>query len=540
MLRFPPWKIAIVVLTLIVGVTMCIPNFFQDAEGKSTLKWLPTQPLTLGLDLKGGASILLEVDPEELRTNELRNNVGRNIREDLRSARIASTRREVVGDHLEVHIANAADVPAAEQRIRRLGDPPLGTIGQQNSYVVTSRGNVIEVRFTEQAFQKLQADALTSSIEAVRRRADNSGLVEPNIQKQGDSRIIVEVPGLDPAELDNLIETLTTAGVLTFNMVDVEASNQVRLDPSSWTAGQESGGRTALPNDGDFNGGLQVIETDAIITGADLSGATQDFDQRNRPSISFQLHPAGAQRFGRATAANVGRPFAIVLDDRIVSAPTIQSPIMTGNGQITGSFTIESAEQLAIVLRSGALPAKLRVADRRVVDASLGADSIRAGVMATIVGLILITIFMLTAYGLLGLFALIAVYFNLILLIGILSGFGATLTLPGIAGILLTMGMSVDANVLQFERIREEKRAGRSPITSVEAGFDHSFSTIIDANMTHFIAGVVMFMLGAGPIRGFAITLAIGIATSLFTSVMLARLLLTLWLKWTRPKYIPI
>jgi protein-export membrane protein SecD len=323
-------------------------------------------------------------------------------------------------------------------------------------------------------------------------------------------------------------------------MVDVEASNQVRLDPSSWTAGQESGGRTALPNDGDFNGGLQVIETDAIITGADLSGATQDFDQRNRPSISFQLHPAGAQRFGRATAANVGRPFAIVLDDRIVSAPTIQSPIMTGNGQITGSFTIESAEQLAIVLRSGALPAKLRVADRRVVDASLGADSIRAGVMATIVGLILITIFMLTAYGLLGLFALIAVYFNLILLIGILSGFGATLTLPGIAGILLTMGMSVDANVLQFERIREEKRAGRSPITSVEAGFDHSFSTIIDANMTHFIAGVVMFMLGAGPIRGFAITLAIGIATSLFTSVMLARLLLTLWLKWTRPKYIPI
>jgi protein-export membrane protein SecD len=540
MLRFPPWKIAIVVLTLIVGVTMCIPNFFQDAEGKSTLKWLPTQPLTLGLDLKGGASILLEVDPEELRTNELRNNVGRNIREDLRGARIASTRREVVGDHLEVHIANAADVPAAEQRIRRLGDPPLGTIGQQNSYVVTSRGNVIEVRFTEQAFQKLQADALTSSIEAVRRRADNSGLVEPNIQKQGDSRIIVEVPGLDPAELDNLIETLTTAGVLTFNMVDVEASNQVRLDPSSWTAGQESGGRTALPNDGDFNGGLQVIETDAIITGADLSGATQDFDQRNRPSISFQLHPAGAQRFGRATAANVGRPFAIVLDDRIVSAPTIQSPIMTGNGQITGSFTIESAEQLAIVLRSGALPAKLRVADRRVVDASLGADSIRAGVMATIVGLILITIFMLTAYGLLGLFALIAVYFNLILLIGILSGFGATLTLPGIAGILLTMGMSVDANVLQFERIREEKRAGRSPITSVEAGFDHSFSTIIDANMTHFIAGVVMFMLGAGPIRGFAITLAIGIATSLFTSVMLARLLLTLWLKWTRPKYIPI
>jgi protein-export membrane protein SecD len=540
MLRFPPWKVAVVIVPLILGILFCLPNFFQDAEGKSTLKWWPTQPLSLGLDLKGGASILLEVDPEELRTNELRNNVGRAIREELRGARIASTRREVVGDHLEVHIANGADVQRAVDIIRRLGAPPLGSIGQQNSYEVTTRGNVIDVRFTQQAFDKLQADALTSSMEAVRRRADNSGLVEPNIQKQGDNRIIVEVPGLDPKELDNLIGTLTKAGVLTFNPVDEEATNQLRSDPTSWTAGQDRAGRIALPNDGDFQGALQVVETDAIITGSDLSGASQAFDERNRPSISFQLHPAGAQRFGRHTAENVGRPFAIVLDDRIVSAPTIISPIMTGSGQITGSFTIEEAEQLAIVLRSGALPAKLKVADRRVVDASLGADSIQAGVTATVVGIILITIFMLVAYGLFGLFALIAVYFNLILMIGILSSAGATLTLPGIAGILLTMGMSVDANVLQFERIREEKRAGRSPITSVEAGFDHSIMTIIDANMTHFIAGVVMFMLGAGPIRGFAITLAIGIATSLFTSVMLARLILAVWLRWTRPKYIPI
>jgi protein-export membrane protein SecD len=540
MLRFQPWKVLLVVGALLVGVLLCVPNLFSEEARRTQLSWWPTGAMNLGLDLKGGASILLEIDPEELRTNELGNNVRRNIREELRKGpTIASTRREVIGDHLEVHIANPADVPAAVERIKRLGAPPLGTIGGQPSFLVEPKGSIIEVRFTEQALQKLQDDALASSMEAVRRRADNTGLVEPNIQKQGDSRIIVEVPGLPPEKLPGLIDTLTQAGVLTFNLVDEEATNQLKINPTSWPVGEERAGRIALPDDS-LNGQLQVLETDTIITGSDLSGATQDFDQRNRPSISFQLHPAGAQRFGRVTSENVGRLFAIVLDNRVVSAPEIISPIMTGSGQITGSFTIEEAEQMAIVLRSGALPAKLKVADRRMVDASLGADSIRAGVMATVVGIVLITIFMLAAYGLLGLFALVAVYFNLALMIGILSGFGATLTLPGIAGMLLTMGMSVDGNVLQFERIREEKRAGRSPITSVEAGFDHSFMTILDSNMTHFIAGVVMFQLGAGPIRGFALTLALGIATSLFTSIMVTRLIIAVWLRLTRPKYIPI
>ncbi|MDP3736102.1 MAG: protein translocase subunit SecD [Hyphomonadaceae bacterium] len=532
LLKFPAWKVVLVIVTLTIGTILCLPNIVSEKY----LGWLPTGPMTLGLDLKGGASILLEVDPEELRANKL-SELSTSVREELRKQPRIAVRaedRKVEGGALVVRVSNPADAAAAIDRIEKLGAPPVGAIGQPNSLVVTQRADgAIEAKYTDQAFQKLQTDALSSSIEAVRRRADNTGLVEPNIQKQGDSRIIVEVPGLNAAEMVTLIDTLTQAGVLTFNLVDVEAN------AADYEVGVERNGRIALPDDS-IGGAPQVIFLDAIIRGSDLSGAQQGFDDSNRPNIQFQLHPGGAAKFGRATSANVGRPFAIVLDNRIVSAPNINSPIMSGSGQITGSFTIQEAEQTAVILRSGALPAKLKVAERRVVDASLGADSIRAGVTATVVGIVLITIFMIVAYGLLGVFAIIALYFNLILMMGILSGFGATMTLPGIAGILLTMGMAVDANVLINERIRDEKKAGRSVVSSVDVGFDQAMATIIDANATHFIAGLVMFQLGSGPIRGFALTLAVGIATSLFTSVMVARFIFALWLKWTRPKYIPI
>jgi preprotein translocase subunit SecD len=277
-----------------------------------------------------------------------------------------------------------------------------------------------------------------------------------------------------------------------------------------------------------------------VITGTDLQTASQGFDQSNNPNIQFQLRPAGATRFGKTTTENVGKPFAIVLDDRIVSAPTIRSPITGGSGVIEGNFTVQEAENLAIILRSGALPAKLQVVERRVVGAGLGADSIRMGVMASLVGVALITVFMLIAYGLLGVFALAALYLNLVLIIGILSGFGATLTLPGIAGMLLTLGMAVDANVLVFERIREEQRNGRSAITSVEAGYEHAMATIIDASVTHLVAALIMFNLGSGAIKGFALTLAIGVLTSMFTAVLVARWFTALWLKAARPKWIPI
>ncbi|HVY87505.1 MAG TPA: protein translocase subunit SecD [Hyphomonadaceae bacterium] len=532
LLRFPAWKVILLLGALIIGAVLCLPNVVP----KQYLGWLPTGPLNLGLDLKGGASVLLEVDPNELRANEL-NNVSRAIRDKLREAPLIPVNldgRKIVGDHLEVRVNNTADVQAAADRIKALGKPALGQIGATNSYDVTVRpDNVIEVRFSPQAFQKLQNDALSSSMEAVRRRADNSGLVEPNIQKQGDSRIIVEVPGLDPKEMEKLVDTLTKAGVLTFNLVDVAAS------ATDYEPGVPKNGRVALPDDS-RNGQLDVIYTDPIINGSDLATASQSFDETGRPNISFRLHPGGATKFGKATAANVNKPFAIVLDNRIVSAPNIESPIMTGSGMIRGNFTIESAEQMAIILRSGALPAKLRSAEQRVVDASLGADSIHAGVTASFVGVGLVAVFMIAAYGPLGLFAVAALICNAWMLVGVLSGFGATLTLPGIAGILLTMGMAVDYNVLIFERIREEKKAGRSPITSVEAGYEHAMATIIDANVTHLVAALVMFNLGSGPVKGFALTLALGVLTSIFTAVIVARWMMAIWLKIARPKWIPI
>lgn len=526
LLRFPPWKVAIVFLTLFAGILCSLPNWVSEEQRAAYLGWLPVKPMKLGLDLKGGASVSLQIDPAELRTNELRN-VNRIAGEKLRETPLIPVReRSPQGDAVIIRVANAADAPKALERLK--------TMGGSNIYQITQRADgAIEIKFTDAHFAQLQSDAVDASREAVQRRADNSGLVEPYITRQGDNRVLVEVPGLSPAEVDTLVETLTQAGVLTFNLVDTQAN------VNDYQVGVPRNNRVALPNDGQ-GGAPQVIMLDSIIAGSDLSGARQDFDEFGRPSIAFQLHSSGAAKFGRATTANIGRPFAIVLDNRIVSAPNIQSPITGGNGQITGSFTADEAEQLAIVLRSGALPAKLQVVERRMVDPSLGADSITAGVTASVVGVVLVAIFMIVAYGLLGIFAVIALGCNIVMMIGVLSLFGATLTLPGIAGILLTMGMAVDYNVLIFERIREEKRAGRSPITSVEVGYDMAMSTIVDANVTHLVAAMVMFNLGEGPVRGFALTLAIGVLTSIFTAVVVARWIMAVWLKTFRPKWIPI
>ena len=526
LLRFSAWKVALLLVTLIGGLLLAVPNVLTAEQRAGAFSWWPTQPLKLGLDLKGGASISLEIDPVELRANELRN-INRQVGDKLRETPLIPIReRNPQADAIVVRVADPANTQRAIDRLK--------TLGTADQYTIDRRADgAIEVKFTEKHFKQLQIDAVNSSREAVQRRVDKVGLTEPNVTKQGDTRVLVEVPGLDAAGVTNLVELLTTTGVLTFNMVDTQAN------VADYTVGVPRNNRVALPNDSQ-KGEPQVILLDSIITGADLSGANPSFDQYGGHNISFTLHGPGAQRFGKATSANVGRPFAIVLDNHIISAPTINSPITGGSGQITGSFTQEEASQLAIVLRSGALPAKLQVVERRVVDASLGADSIRAGVTSSIVGVSLVAIFMLAVYGLLGVFAVVALLLNMIMMIGVLSGFGATLTLPGIAGILLTMGMAVDYNVLIFERIREEKKAGRSPMTSVEAGYEHAMATIIDANVTHCVAALVMIILGEGPIRGFAITLLIGVLTSIFTAVIVARWIMSIWLKVARPKWIPI
>ncbi len=532
LLRFATWKVTLIVGALLLGGFLCIPNLFSDEFRASHKGWFWTGPVKLGLDLQGGASINLEVDPNELRTNKIKALSG-----DIRAAlltqpAIRADRDASSGEFVLVKVRDPSKLDEARARIQKLGAPRMGQVGGANSLSIAQRGaDTLAVSMTREALDKLGAEAVTNSLEAVRRRIDASGLVEPNIQRQGASRILVEVPGLNDVETQNLVDVITKSGVLTFQMVDETAS------AADFTLGEARNGRVLLPSQ---EGQPLVLFEDPVITGLDLSNAQQAYDQSNRPNISFSLRPVGAQKFGKATKENVGKRFAIVLDNTIVSAPVINSPIMTGSGQIEGNFTIQSAENLAVILRSGALPAKLQVVEKRVVGAGLGADSIRMGVTATVVGVLAVTVFMILAYGLLGIFAIIALYLNLMCLMGVLSGFGATLTLPGIAGILLTMGMAVDANVLIFERIREEQRNGRSPISAVESGYEHAMATILDANATHFIAGVVMFFLGSGPIRGFALTLAIGIVTSLFTSVWVARWIMSLWMRAAKPKWVPV
>jgi protein-export membrane protein SecD len=531
LLKFAAWKTTLILVTLLVGVILCLPNLVSEADRKTYLGWVPSSAMKLGLDLRGGASILLDVDPVELAHNKAIE-MSRDVRQVLNERPAIFSDRSVEGDELRVKLQNPNDAAEAMKRIQKLGAPALGQIGAKNSYQVTQRADgVIVAKLTPEALARLQVDTLQNAIEAVRRRIDKTGTVEPSIQKQGDNRILVEVPGLaDPTEL---IDVITQAGVLTLNMVDETA------DPADFTLGESRGGRTAYPDD-ERDGASLVVFDDPIIVGADLQSASQGFDQNGSPNINFQLRTAGAQRFGKATTENVGKRFAIVVDGHIISAPVINSPIPSGSGQITGNFTVASAKNLAIVLSSGSLPAKLRVAERRVVGPGLGADSIKAGLTASGVGLVLVVVFMLAIYGLLGLFSIVALFFNVALLMGVLSAFGATMTLPGIAGILLTIGMAVDANVLVFERIREEKRNGRSVMSSVESGYSHAMATIVDANATHFLAGLIMFFLGAGPIRGFALTLTVGIITSFFTAVIVARLIMAYWLKWFRPKYVPI
>lgn len=529
LLRFPPWKVAIVLVTLSLGFLACLPNLISEEQRKTYFSWWPTEPLKLGLDLKGGASISLEIDPVELRSNELRE-TNRLVGDKLRETPLIPVReRTPQGDAIIIRVSNPDDTQRAMDRLRTLGGP--------DTYIINRRPDgAIEFKFTEAHFDRLMNNAVEASRQAVQRRADGTGLVEPNIVKQGENRVLIEVPGLTQERVTELVDLLTQAGVLTFNLVDTQAN------PADYEIGVPRNNRIALPNES-LGGEPQVIMLDPIISGSDLSGARQDFDQYNAPSIAFQLHGPGAQKFGRATTANVGRPFAIVLDNKIISAPVINQPITSGNGQITGSFTMQEAEDLAVVLQSGQLPAKLQVVERRVVDPSLGSDSIRAGVTASIVGVILVAVFMIAVYGLLGVFAVLALVANMWMMIGVLSAFGATLTLPGIAGILLTMGMAVDYNVLIYERIREEKKAGRTPITSVEAGYEHAMATIIDANVTHVVAaGVMMIALGdgGGPVKGFALTLLIGVLTSIFTAVIFARWMMSIWLRVFRPKWIPI
>jgi preprotein translocase subunit SecD len=536
MLYISRWKAIAILMTALVFCLCAVPNFFPDSTVARWPKWAQRH-LVLGLDLQGGSHILLEVDSAAVRkekVEQLREDVRRVLREARPVIRFAPPVAR--GNGVEVRILEGSDVQQGVAKLRELAQPVGGLLaatGQRTLDVVNAGGGTLQINLTEPAIIERVRQAVEQSIQIVERRVNELGTVEPLIQRQGIDRILVQVPGLqDPQRLKEL---LGKTAKLDFRMVDqsmgAELAVQTRPPPESevlYSTARE--GRQPY-----------LIEKRVLVSGGDLTDAQPGFDQRtSEPIVSFRFNSSGARKFAQATQENVGRPFAIVLDNEVISAPVIREPILGGSGQISGSFTVQSANDLALLLRAGALPAPLTIIEERVVGAGLGQDSIEKGSRASYFGAALVVVFMVVTYGLFGVFASIAVGVNVGMIFGVLSLLNATLTLPGIIGIVLTVGIAVDSNVLIYERIREEVRTGRTPITAIDAGFTRALATILDSNITTFIAAAVLFFIGTGPVRGFAVTLGIGIITTVFTAFTLTRLIVAWWVRYTRPQRLAI
>ena len=530
MLFFTRWRAAGILITALVVCLFALPNFFSENTVRKWPSWAQRH-IVLGLDLQGGSSLLLEVDTNAVRKERLQG-IADDVLRILRGARIPFTGRSIHGNGVEVRITRESDVDNAVGKLRELSQPLSGIIGSsgQRSVDIAENGGLITLTPSDAALAERIRQSVDQSIQIIERRVNELGLVEPTIQREGADRILVQVPGLqDPSRLK---EILGKTAKLDFRMVD-----------QSMTAEQAIA--THPPADAeilDGEGGQKyLIEKRVLVSGADLTDAQPGFDQRNsEPIVSFRFNSSGARKFAEATQQNVGKPFAIILDNKVISAPVIREPILGGSGQISGNFTVQQANDLAILLRAGALPAPLTVIEERTVGPGLGQDSINAGEHAAYVGAALVIFFMLVTYGLFGLFANVAVAVNVAMIFGVLSMLSATLTLPGIAGIVLTVGIAVDSNVLIYERIREEVRAGRSAINAIDAGFSRALATILNSNITTFIAAAVLFYIGTGPVRGFAVTLGVGILTSLFTAFTLTRLIVAYWVRMWRPRVVPI
>ncbi len=502
MLQVPTWVRVLVSIIVLSGLMISLPNVLPESVRSKMPSWLPHNTVSLGLDLQGGSYVLLEVDLEDVMKDRLESTLG-DIRRTLRKAHIGYADLRTSGDSVSVRIIEAEQFDTALAALKDVNPTLSGAVFSVGGreYEVTQPGRgVISMRMTDQYKKQTETEIVSQSIEVVRRRIDELGTKEPGIEQQGKDRIVVQVPGLqDPTRL---LSILQTTAKMTFQLVD----------PSADIA-------------------------QAMIDGDRLKKAGQAINQQTgQVVVTFSFDSVGAREFGDVTKENVNRQFAIVLDKKVITAPVIREPILGGTGEIEGNFTVQSANDLAVLLRAGALPAKLKPIEMRTVGAELGADSVKAGQYSAIAGLILVAVFMILRYGLFGVFADIALTLNVILLLAILTMFGATLTLPGIAGIVLTMGMAVDANVLIYERMREEQRNGRSILGTIDQGYRRAMATIIDANATHLIAALILFELGSGPVRGFAVTLGVGIITSFFTAVMVSRLIVIAWLHVRKPK----
>jgi preprotein translocase subunit SecD len=534
MLYFSRWKAIATLATALIVCAFAIPNFFSEQTRETWPKWAQRH-IVLGLDLQGGSHLLLEVDSNAVRKEKV-DTLRDDVRRVLREARVGYTGLVVRGNSVEVRIREGADFQQALTKLRELSQPLGGILsgsGQRSLDVTDAGNNLIRLTVTEPAINDRIRQAVDQSIQIVERRVNELGTVEPLIQRQGADRILVQVPGLqDPARLKEL---LGKTAKLTFRLVDTSIS------PEQAEQGRVPGDDEVLKGTKKEGGNTYVVEKRVMVSGEDLVDAQPGFDQRtSEPIVSFRFNSSGARRFGQVTQENVGKPFAIVLDNEVISAPVIREPIIGGSGQISGNFTVEQANDLAILLRAGALPAPLTIVEARTVGAGLGQDSIEKGKRASYVGSVLVVLFMLVTYGLFGIFANVAVAVNVAMIFGVLSLLNATLTLPGIAGVVLTVGIAVDSNVLIYERIREEVRHGRTPITAIDAGFSRALATILDSNITTFIAAAVLFFIGTGPVRGFAVTLGIGIITTVFTAFTLTRLIVATWVRWKRPQHVPI
>jgi len=554
MLHFPLWKKLAVVAVCVAGLAVAFPNLFYErverandareqiaggapatpertADAAGWPAFLPSGLVNLGLDLRGGAHVLVEVETSDVYADRMEG-LWPVLRDDLREARdtVGAVRRlDSPPDELHIRIGDPAGMPTALETVRAASQPVFSLTGAASrDFEVRAERDTLIVTLTPAERTAIDERTMQQSLEIIRRRVDETGTREPTIQRQGADRILVQVPGIGSAE--ELLAVIGQTARLSFHPV------VSRTTDGSFTPGIDEVFYPSLDEEGVW----YLLERRAVVSGEQLVDSQPSFDQNGQPAVSFRFNAAGGAAFGAYTAQNIGNPFAIVLDEEVISAPVIQSHIPGGSGIITGNFSPEESTRLAILLRAGALPAEINVLEQRTIGPELGQDSIEAGQVAALVAMAAVLVFMALAYGFFGLIADLALLLNLALVFALLTAIGATLTLPGIAGIVLTIGMAVDANVIIFERIREELRTARGPARAIELGYEKAVSAILDANITTLIAATILFAIGSGPVRGFAVTLGLGIITSVFTALFVTRLMIVAWFERRRPKTITV
>jgi preprotein translocase subunit SecD len=555
MLNFPLWKRVAVIGVCLIGLAMALPNLFYarveqandaraavaagapqtpetDAAMAGWPGFLPSGLVNLGLDLRGGAHVLVEVRLADAQADRLEG-LWPELRDRLREARdqVGTVRRlDGPPQELRVRIGDPAGMEAALAAAEAASQPVFSITGAASrDFLARAEGaDTLVVTLSEPEIAAMNERTMQQSLEIIRRRVDETGTREPSIQRQGADRILIQVPGIGSAE--ELLAIIGQTARLSFHPVVSRTT-----DPEARPGLDEM----IVPSL-DEPGALYVLERRAVVTGEQLVDSQPSFDQNGQPAVNFRFNPQGGAAFGSYTAENIGSPFAIVLDDEVISAPVIQSHIAGGSGIITGNFTPEESTRLAILLRAGALPAEITVLEQRTIGPELGQDSIEAGRLAAILALAAVAAFMIAVYGFFGVVACAALLVNMTLIFALMTAIGATLTMPGIAGVVLTIGMAVDSNVLIFERIREELRTAKGPARAIQLGFEKAFSSIVDANVTTLIVAVILYFLGSGPVRGFAVTLGLGIVCTVFTAVYVTQLMLAAWYDWRRPKTVTV